>query len=215
MDAHGRKSKSISRNGANDCSPARSPDAEWIAFASQQGSLDIWRMRADRRAYQIRQAGNPFRADHLHLGGSANIPSETPLMENQEVIESKYHRHNRIVFGGVGPVPAEVTNNETWSYDYDTNSWAFLGPSGAPSVRAWHGMVYVEGDDDHDCADGDDGRRGDDEAEGRTILFGGAATRSGPGTNDTWTFDSATNAWTEVVDKPDDEDGDEVARQGG
>ena len=120
-----------------------------------------------------------------------------------------------IVFGGVGPVPAAVTNNETWSYDYDTNSWAFLGPSGAPSVRAWHGMVYVEGDDDHDCADDDDGRRGDDEAEGRTILFGGAATRSGPGTNDTWTFDSATNAWTEVVDKPDDDDGDEVARQGG
>jgi len=117
-----------------------------------------------------------------------------------------------IVFGGVGPVPAEVTNNETWSYDYDTNSWAFLGPSGAPSVRAWHGMVYVEGDDDdqdgprhgtrgarddnEDCDDDDDrdkgrhgtgGRRDDKnnhEAVGRTILFGGAATRTGPATDD-------------------------------
>ena len=148
-----------------------------------------------------------------------------------------------ILFGGVGPVPTEITDDETWSYDYDANAWTQLTPGLAPSARAWHGMVYVGDDDDDDDDDDDEdddrdgprhGTRGardddedcdddddrdgtgrsrddeeDDEAVGRTILFGGAATRTGPATNDLWTYDSAANAWALVVDEPDDDDDDE------
>ena len=145
-----------------------------------------------------------------------------------------------IVFGGVGPAPAEPDDDETWSYDYDANAWTPLTPGLAPSARAWHGMAYIGDDDDddddddedddrdgprhgtrgardEDCDDDDDrdgtgGRRDDEddhEAAGRTILFGGAATRTGPATNDLWTYDSAANAWVLVIDEPEDDEDDE------
>jgi hypothetical protein len=93
-----------------------------------------------------------------------------------------------ITFGGVGPGPGDLTNGETWSYEYAANKWTQLDPGVGPSARAWHWMVYVWKGSHEDC---DDGR-------GRTLLFGGAATRFGPGTNDLWTYDSAANEWTLV-----------------
>ena len=166
----------------------------------------------------------------LLLPGSGPSPRGFPGM----VYDSCARRS--ILFGGVGPVPTEITDDETWSYDYDTNAWTQLSPSLAPSPRAWHGMVYVGDDDDdddedddrdgprhgtrgardEDCDDDDDRdgterSRDDDDhaAAGWTILFGGAATRTGPATNDLWAYDSATNAWALVVDEPEDDDDDE------
>jgi N-acetylneuraminic acid mutarotase len=68
--------------------------------------------------------------------------------------------------------------NDTWAYDPTTNGWADLKPTGdLPGARAGHSMVY-------------------DPHSGKIILFGGyhEFTRF----NDTWAYDPATNAWTDL-----------------
>jgi TolB protein len=47
MDADGSHQKNISRNDVNDWSPAWAPNEKWIAYSSEAGALDIWRMRPD------------------------------------------------------------------------------------------------------------------------------------------------------------------------
>ena len=47
MDADGSHQRNISRNDVNDWSPAWAPNEKWIAYSSEAGALDIWRMRPD------------------------------------------------------------------------------------------------------------------------------------------------------------------------
>ena len=91
-----------------------------------------------------------------------------------------------IVFGGVSSIPTgEETDDETWSFDIDSNTWSRLRPMMSPSRRAWHWMGY-------------------DPTRGRILLFGGSEFRFGAATSDMWTYDSATNVWTLVDDEPAD-----------
>ena len=80
-----------------------------------------------------------------------------------------------ILFGGGGA----GTNlwDDTWSYDYYSNTWIHLNPPTSPSAR--HSLVMVY-----------------DSSNDVIILFGGW-TGSSPD-DDTWIFDCATNNWTEV-----------------
>ncbi len=58
-------------------------------------------------------------------------------------------------------------------------TWTELHPTGSlPSARAGYSMVF-------------------DHANGKVILFGGGESSGGP-LNDTWTYDPATNTWTEI-----------------
>lgn len=85
-----------------------------------------------------------------------------------------------ILFGGCefGEKPA----NETWGYDYATNSWTrFLIPT-APSARGWHAMTY------------------DDQA-GVIVLYGGGTTRD-DFTDETWQYDPATSTWSNLSPPP-------------
>lgn len=80
-----------------------------------------------------------------------------------------------ILFGGGGA----GTNmwDDTWSYDYSSNTWSHFNPTTSPTARHSHVMVY-------------------DSSNNVIILFGGW-TGSAPD-DDTWIYDCATNSWTEV-----------------
>jgi N-acetylneuraminic acid mutarotase len=85
-----------------------------------------------------------------------------------------------LVFGGEVSTALSASGvlNDTWAYDPATNAWTTLNPTGSlPAARASHAMAY-------------------DSAEHRAILFGGWNGSSR--TNDTWTYDPATNAWTKL-----------------
>ena len=82
-----------------------------------------------------------------------------------------------IMFGGSGDSGAPF--DDTWAYDPVANTWNELKPSGAvPSARSGHSMAY-------------------DPTSGRLIMFGGVDF-AGTSLDDTWAYDSATNAWTQL-----------------
>lgn len=71
--------------------------------------------------------------------------------------------------------------NETWAYDYLSNSWTNLNPASSPDPRgnAAQSMVY-------------------DDKRDKIILFGGNALDGVTFLGDTWEYDYASNAWTEL-----------------
>ena len=67
---------------------------------------------------------------------------------------------------------------DTWTYDYDTNTWTELTLQPAPSARGWHAMAY-------------------DAPSGMIVLFGGGVDRDHPPA-DTWLFGPARRVWSGV-----------------
>ena len=129
-----------------------------------------------------------------------------------------------VLFGGI----ASVLLDETWVFDYASNSWSQLTPASDPGIRTSHGMAYDSGAQVIILFGGDDGSFKDDtwqytphefvfvnwgllsptgspEARRGTPLVYDSANRktilfSGfPADADTWVYDQPTNTWTEVT----------------
>jgi N-acetylneuraminic acid mutarotase len=81
-----------------------------------------------------------------------------------------------ILFGGKSN--GEDVSPETWSYDYNTNTWINMDPSIQPSSRNEFDMVY-------------------DSKSDRCILFGGTSA-DGSHSDETWSYDYNTNTWTNL-----------------
>jgi len=85
-----------------------------------------------------------------------------------------------IIFGGgeiIAPFDCEVTR-QTWSYDFNTNTWTRLAPAATPPSMGKHAMAYC------DCAD-------------RIVIFSGEVDRlySNHIVGETWIYDPGTNKW--------------------
>ena len=81
-----------------------------------------------------------------------------------------------LLFGGITEAGRfSVTySDETWAYDFNTNTWKNMAPATGPSGRSGHVMVY-------------------DAESDRVILFGDSL-----GSDDTWAYDLNTNTWTNM-----------------
>jgi len=86
---------------------------------------------------------------------------------------------DRVVLFGSGYNAAwgNLLENDTWAYDFNSDSWTLLKPAAAPPARLNSAMVYVDSTD-------------------QIILFGGA--REGSPLNDMWAFDHVANTWIEL-----------------
>jgi len=85
-----------------------------------------------------------------------------------------------VLFGGSIFVRGSTLHtDETWVYDFNTNSWTFMNPTTRPSPRSEHAMAY-------------------DAQSDRIIMFGGFV---GMPTvfADTWAYDFNTNTWTDLT----------------
>ena len=87
-----------------------------------------------------------------------------------------------ILFGGSSEMMNLIWQDETWAYDYNTNTWENMNPISNPPARGLSDMVY-------------------DSESDRIILFGGIGTIN---YDDTWIYDYNSNTWTEMnpVDAP-------------
>jgi hypothetical protein len=82
-----------------------------------------------------------------------------------------------VLFGGVTG-PGEEPLDDTWAYDFETDTWVELNPIGSPSPRGWHGMAL-------------------DPIEGTILLYGGGPTRE-TYVSDVWRYDHDANAWAQI-----------------
>ena len=80
-----------------------------------------------------------------------------------------------ILFGGGNDVR---DFDDTWAYDYDTDTWTEMSPGGGPPDTSYAAMAY-------------------DPATDRSILFGGAPHSLGEEPQaDTWGYDFETDSWS-------------------
>src|SRR2546427_390317 len=85
-----------------------------------------------------------------------------------------------IAYGGY--VGNDDFSNETWAYDFESNTWTNLHPAGHPDGQHLLRAAY------------DSGSR-------QTILFGGwrGTTSDGTYSSGTWGYDFSSNAWTNLT----------------
>ncbi len=107
-----------------------------------------------------------------------------PLVGQRIVYDSESDRI--IMFGG-----ADLTTfkniNETWVYDYNTDTWTDMQPAVSPRARNYQGMVY-------------------DAKADRVVMWGGGASRAdlkGADNAAVWTYDYNTNTWQEQENRKD------------
>jgi len=85
-----------------------------------------------------------------------------------------------IMYGGTS-----YGNDETWTYDLNTNTWQQMQPANNPGVISRYAMVYVKDED-------------------KTILFGG---QDGPlnfeYVGDTWSYKLKNDKWTKLASDQD------------
>jgi hypothetical protein len=120
-------------------------------------------------------------SDDITRRNVADEANEPPLrMDTPLVYDSE---SDRVVFFGGAIDTMRHNFSDTWSYDYNTNTWTNMSPSTSPPPSEWHAMAYDSGED-------------------RIVLFGGYIGGSGSGwTNhhETWTYDYNINTWTNMT----------------
>lgn len=88
-----------------------------------------------------------------------------------------------IMFGGFTITDYKVYD-ETWAYDYNTNTWTKMQPRIHPSGRNYIGMVY-------------------DSKADRVIMWGDYKKYTPAADSSVWTYDYNTNTWQEFEHKKD------------
>ena len=86
---------------------------------------------------------------------------------------------DRVIFFGGTPNCGSISGpflDETWAYDYDTNTWMKMEPEVRPPGRCFHTMVY-------------------DAESDRVIVWGGWSDAVDV---NVWSYDYNTNTWTEL-----------------
>jgi N-acetylneuraminic acid mutarotase len=88
-----------------------------------------------------------------------------------------------ILFGGYN-IQADEYLNDTWAYDYNSNTWTDLQPTTRPSARVYHTIAW-------------------DLWSNKIILFGGVSNVKlyEPVLDDSWAFDLKSNTWTKLKPK--------------
>jgi len=91
-----------------------------------------------------------------------------------------------IMFGGVDFSNFKLVD-ETWVYDYNTDTWTNMQPHDHPTARNFQGMTY-------------------DSKADRVVMWGGAGVRialQGPDKPAVWTYDYNTNLWQQLESSKD------------
>ena len=81
-----------------------------------------------------------------------------------------------VLFGGEDYIGYNL--NDTWVYDLSKNTWTQQNPVNRPSIRTFHKMATISGDD-------------------KVVLFGGTYVTNYK--DDTWVYDLSDNTWTQQI----------------
>jgi hypothetical protein len=101
-------------------------------------------------------------------------PSGKPGGRHSHAMAAIYGDDKVVLFGGYKS--SSASNNETWVYDLNVNTWTQKSPSTKPATRAYHTLSTVHNDD-------------------KIILFSGYNKNLDTYLNDTWEYDLGSNSW--------------------
>ena len=101
-------------------------------------------------------------------------PAKAPSPRSNHAMAYDSHSDRVILFGGC--FVTRCPSDETWAYDFNTNTWTKMSPVVRPNGRYEHAMAY-------------------DSQSDRTILFGGGLAGGSPN-DETWAYDFSADRWT-------------------
>jgi hypothetical protein len=109
-----------------------------------------------------------------------NLTNHPPRLSSH-ILEYDSESDRVVLFGGGS---WSSTSDQTWLYDYNTNSWEQMNPTTSPSARCRHESAY-------------------DSKADRVIIYGGTTGPWKTGSNlinpsKTWAYDANTDNWVEV-----------------
>ena len=110
-------------------------------------------------------------------------PATTPQARPYFAMAYDAESDRVIIFGGgtdISGFRISSSLQDTWAYDFNSNTWTNMEPTTMPFPRAFGAMIYAA------------------EVE-RILLFGGRQNRTIleiSGDDDTWAYDYNTNTWT-------------------
>jgi parallel beta-helix repeat protein len=136
-------------------------DAKTIAPSERLGNVEV-------TSSAVVEIMSPLSAGEWTEMHPASAPS--PRMWNSMAYDSVSDKV--ILFGG----HTGSDNDETWSYDFETNSWTNMNPTMRPPAR--HDMAFAY-----------------DIQSDRFLIFGG---EGGYMRTDLWAYDYESNTWTEM-----------------
>lgn len=165
----------LSRNKWSDAAPASSPGARTghaMAYDGRNGATVMFGGLD----------GGGYRADTWSFNSSANgwlslLPTTAPSARAFHSMAYDPGTGRVVIFGGRLNVGGSqyVNYGDTWTYEFTSNSWTNRTTATAPSPRYGQSMCY-------------------DAATGLIVLFGGRNDTDH--FRDTWTYDPASNVWT-------------------
>ena len=120
--------------------------------------LDTWAFDMNTKTWTQMKAPGPA----YHFGHSLVYNSKADRM---------------ILFGGWN-IPDNVAMNDTWAYDYNTDTWTEMKPVVSPPGRNFQSMVY-------------------DPKADRVIMWGGGGVTDADSDTSVWVYDYNTNTWEE------------------
>jgi len=85
-----------------------------------------------------------------------------------------------ILFGGWGMNMGGFLFNDTWAYDFNSDTWTEMKPSTSPPTRNNHAMAY-------------------DSKADRVLVWGGTDLDGKPVDFSIWSYDFNTNIWQEMI----------------
>lgn len=145
-----------------------SPATEAISQPGEVFGYDI----QSKRAVFVEEHGSTWAFDASTRAWEDRRPDESPPAHGARMAyDSESDR--LIVFGGFRPSPRVF--DDTWAYDYESNTWTKMDPPTRPPARSHFAMAY-------------------DEASDRVVIFGGVDEWDEP-FGDTWAYDYDTDTW--------------------
>lgn len=167
---------SVENTNTNDIPEARFGHS--IVYDSNNDKIFLFGGSCDDR--YINSKNDLWTYDYITNNWTELTPSFSPAVRLNFAMSYDSDSQRIILFGGNSRT-AGWELDDTWIYDYQTNTWSNVYPTNAPPGRSDAAIVY-------------------DPITKQTILFGGMRD-IGDTTyllNDTWAYDYETNTWVEL-----------------
>ncbi len=107
------------------------------------------------------------------------LPTTRPSRRHSHALAYDAESDLVVLFSGHLARNAPLFSDETWAYDFNTNTWTNIEPPTQPLKRAAHKLAY-------------------DAESDRVVLFGGDVSPGDVLSDETWAYDLNANTWTDL-----------------